>query len=302
MKTPTNKKFNTYYDLHCKHLKLNGFQPKTIDAYSRAIRRIGEYFDGHLDDLTQNQLLDYFCQLLEISSWSTVKLDLYGLKFFYTHVLERTWVDIPMIKPPKSTRIPDIITADEAYQLFASTRKLSFRVLFYTLYSMGLRLGEGLRLQTGDIDPVHMRAHIRNAKGNKDRLVPLPNNTLIILRRFWSVHKHPIFLFPNRKYGLTNVLKADSHLDRGGVQTAMRKVVKELRFNRQIYCHSLRHSFATHLLEAGVDMLELQKILGHVSILTTSKYTHLTSKTTQRADKHINALMDKFTISWGNIS
>lgn len=302
MKTPNNKEFNTYYNLHCKHLKLKGLQPKTIDAYSRAIRRIGNYFEGHLDNLTKNQLLDYFCDLLEISSWSTVKLDLYGLKFFYTYVLERPWVNIPLVKPPKTKRIPDIITTDEAYQLFASTRKLSFRVLFYTLYSMGLRLGEGLRLQTGDIDPVHMRAHIRDAKGNKDRLVPLPNNTLLILRRFWSVHKHPIFLFPSRKYGLNNVLKATSHLDRGGVQSAMRKVVKELGFKKNIHCHSLRHSFATHLLEAGVDMLELQKILGHVSILTTSKYTHLTSRITERADKQINAIMDKFIISWGNIS
>ena len=303
MKTPNNEKFNTFYDLHCKHLKLKGLQPATIDAYSRAIRRIGNYFDDPLDNLTQAQLLDYFYQLLEISSWSTVKHDLYGLKFFYTHVLKRTWVDIPIIKPPKSTRIPDILTADEAYQLFASTRKLSFRVLFFTLYSMGLRIGEGLRLQTGDIDPIRMQTHIRNAKGNKDRLVPLPNNTLLILRRFWSIHKHPTFLFPNRKYGLENIHKATSHLNKGGVQVAMRQVVKGLRFNnRQITCHSLRHSFATHLLEAGVDMLELQRILGHVSILTTSKYTHLTSRTTQRADQQINRLMDQFNITWGNIS
>ena len=302
MKTPMSKKFNHYYDLHCKHLKLKGLQPKTIDAYSRAIRRIGEYFDGHLDDLTQNQLLDYFCDLLDISSWSTVKLDLYGLKFFYTHVLERQWINIPLVKPPKTKRIPDIITSEQAYQLFSLTRKLSFRVLFFTLYSMGLRLGEGLRIQTGDIDPHYMRVHIRNAKGNKDRLVPLPNNTLMTLRRFGSVHKHPTFIFPNRKYGLNNVHKATSHLDRGGVQVAIKKVVQEMGLTKNIYCHSLRHSYATHLLEAGVDMLEVQKILGHVSILTTAKYTHLTSKTTERADDKINALMDQFTISWGNIS
>ena len=83
MKTSVESKFNAYYEQQCKHLKLKGLQPKTIEAYSRAIRRIGGYFKGHVDDLTQNQLLDYFSQLLEISSWSTVKLDLYGLKFFY---------------------------------------------------------------------------------------------------------------------------------------------------------------------------------------------------------------------------
>jgi len=87
-----------------------------------------------------------------------------------------------------------------------------------------------------------------------------------------------------------------------GVQATMKKVVNELGFKKRISCHSLRHSFATHLLEAGVDMIELQKILGHVSLLTTSKYTHLTTRTTQRADHHINALINQFVISWGNIS
>ena len=302
MKLSTDSKFQTYYERHCKHLKLKGLQPKTIEAYSRAIRRIGAYFNGDLDDLTQNQLLDYFYQLKETASWSTVKLDLYGLKFFYTYVLKKNWIDILLVKSPKVSRIPDIVTIDEAYQLFKSTRKLSYRVLFYTLYSMGLRLGEGLRLQTGDIDAGRQRVHIRNTKGNKDRLVPLPTKTLQVLRRFWSVHKHPTFLFPNRKRGLKNAHLVETHLDRGGAQVAMQAVVKELRFTKKISCHSLRHSYATHLLEAGVDLQELQKILGHVSLLTTSKYTHLTSHTTQRADQHINEIMDRFDISWGKIS
>jgi len=297
-----NEQFKHYYDLHCKHLKLKGLQPKTIDAYSRAIRRIGEYFDGHLDDLTQNQLLDYFHQLLERLSWSAVKLDLYGLKFFYTHVLEKNWVDIPVIKPPKAIRIPDIITPEETYRLFASTRKLSYRVLFFILYSMGLRLGEGLRLQVGNIDAVHQRVHIRDAKGNKDRLVPLPANTLQTLRRFWQIHRHPTLLFPNRKRGLKNAHLASSHLNMCGVQVAMSTVVKELGIKKRISCHSLRHCYASHLLETGVDILELQKILGHVSVLTTVKYTHLTSITTQHAEQHINLLMDRFNIRWGNIS
>ncbi len=302
MKTLNNKQFKQYYALHCKHLKLKGLQPKTIDAYSRAIRRIGEYFNGKLNNLTENQLIDYFHELLERLSWSAVKLDLYGLKFFYLHVLKKNWVDIPIIKPPKTVRIPDIITIDEANKLFLSTRKLSYRVLFFTLYSMGLRLGEGLRLQVGDIDSINCRAHIRNAKGNKDRLVPLPANTLQVLRRFWQIHQHPTLLFPNRKYGLKNIQKATTHLDRSGVQVAMKLVVNELNFKKRISCHSLRHSYSTHLLEAGVDILELQKILGHVSVLTTVKYTHLTSITTARADQQINELMDSFNISWGSIS
>jgi len=232
--TPSiESKYNHYYSLHCKHLKLKGLQPKTIEAYSRAIRRIADYFDGHLDDLSQEQLLDYFHDLLVRLSWSAVKLDLYGLKFFYTHVLTKTWVDIPLITPPKNTRIPDIVTVDEARRLFLATRKLSYRVFFFTLYSMGLRLGEGLRLQVGDIDAVRMRVHIRNAKGNKDRLVPLPVNTLSVLRRFWVVHQHPVFLFPNRKRGLKSAFLADSPLDRSGIQVTMKAVVEAVGLKKR---------------------------------------------------------------------
>jgi site-specific recombinase XerD len=301
MKSSTYSKFETYYEQHCKHLKLNGLRPKTIEAYARGIRRIGAYFNGRLEDLTHDELLDYFHQLKETSSWSTVKLDLYGLKFFYTHVLKRDWTAIPVIKSPKVKRIPNILSVEEVNQLIMATQKLSYRVFFFTLYSMGLRLGEGLQLQVGDIDAKNARVHIRNCKGNKDRLVPLPSKTLHVLRDFWKVHKHPVFIFPNRKRGLKNACLVNSHLERGGVQTAMKKVVNEIGLKRNISCHSLRHSFATHLLEAGVSILELQKILGHVSLLTTAKYTHLTANTTQEANRMINQLMDKFHIAWGKV-
>ncbi|MCP4370216.1 MAG: tyrosine-type recombinase/integrase, partial [Deltaproteobacteria bacterium] len=195
-------------------------QPKTIEAYTRALRRIGNYFDGQLDNLSSDQLLDYFHELLNSHSWSAVKLDLYGLKFFYTNVLEKTWEDIPLIKPPKTTKIPDIVTIDQANKLFAATNKLSYRVFFFTIYSMGLRLGEGIKLTVGDIDAKYMRVHIRDAKGNKDRFVPLPENTLRVLKKFRQVHKHPKFIFPNRKRGLKNAHLVDSPLDRGGIQVA----------------------------------------------------------------------------------
>ena len=198
---PDDPQFNQYYQKHLKYLKLKGLRPKTIDAYSRAIRRIENYFDCRIDDLTFDQLLDYFNDLLDSHSWSAVKLDLYGLKFFYTNVLNKTWDDIPLVKPPKTTRIPDILSVNQVNQLLAATNRLSYKVFFFTIYSMGLRLGEGIKLTVGDIDSVNMRVHIRDAKGNKDRLVPLPENTLRILRNFWRVHRHPYFIFPNRKRG-----------------------------------------------------------------------------------------------------
>ena len=227
MTTSFDANFKQNYQIHLKHLKLKGLQPKTIDAYARAIRRIGRYFDEQIDDLSERQLTDYFTDLLESHSWSAVKLDLYGLKFYYAHVLHKPWVAPQLIKPPKAQRLPDIVTVDEAQRLFQSTRILSYRVLFFTLYSLGLRLGEGLRLQVGDIDADRLRVHIRDAKGNKDRLVPLPNVTLDLLRRFWQVHRHPVLLFPNRHGGLKGAQRADSPLDRGGVQKALRQVAQD---------------------------------------------------------------------------
>jgi len=218
--------FDRNYQLHLKHLKLKGLQPKTVEAYARAVRRIGEYFDGRIDALTEAQLTEYFTDLIESHSWSTVKLDLYGLKFFHEHVLKMPWVAPGLVKPPRSQRLPDIVTVAEADRLFLATRVLSYRVFFFTLYSLGLRLGEGLRLQVGDIDAARRRVHIRDAKGNKDRLVPLPTATHRMLQAFWQCHRNPVLLFPNRAGGRAGAGSATTPLDRGGVQTTLRKVVE----------------------------------------------------------------------------
>lgn len=121
---PDDPKFNSYYQKHLKYLKLQGLRPKTIEAYSRGLRRIGNFFDCQVDNLTTDQLLDYFNELLDARSWSAVKLDLYALKFFYTHVLKKPWNDIPLIKPPKTSKIPDILSIAELKRLFAATNNL----------------------------------------------------------------------------------------------------------------------------------------------------------------------------------
>ncbi len=234
MKPASEANFKPNYQTHLKHLKLKGLQPKTIEAYSRAIRRIGAYFDHQINDLSEQQLTDYFSDLLNSHSWSAVKLDLYGLKFYYTHVLHKAWENIDLVKPPKTQRLPDIVTIEEAKQLFMATLTLSYRVFYFTVYSLGLRLGEGLRLQVGDIDANRRRVHIRDSKGNKDRFVPLPDATLALLRRFWQVHRHPVLLFPNRHGGLKAAHRATTPLDRGGVQRTLRKVAAECGIKKRL--------------------------------------------------------------------
>ena len=241
MKASGKTDFDLAYQSQLKHLKLKGLQPKTIDAYSRAIRRIGERFDHQIDSLSEQQLTDYFTELVASHSWSAVKLDLYGLKFYYEHVLRKPWVAPGLIKPPKTQSLPDVVTIGEARRIFAATRVLSYQVFFFTLYSLGLRLGEGLRLQVGDIDAARARVHIRNAKGNRDRFVPLPQATLQLLRRFWQAHRNPAWLFPNRAAGLKGAATATTPLDRGGVQTTLHKVVDACGLKKR----SLRTRFDT---------------------------------------------------------
>ncbi|VFN03311.1 MAG: Site-specific recombinase XerD [Candidatus Kentron sp. G] len=232
METSNEANFKRSYQTHLKHLKLKGLQPSTIDAYARAIRRIGAHFDYQLDELSEAQLTDYFSDLLDSRSWSVVKHDLYGLKFYYTHVLHKPWT-INLIKPPKTQRLPDIVTLDEAKRLFMATRIPSYRVFFFTLYSLGLRLGEGLRLQVGDIDAGYRRVHIRNSKGNKDRFVPLPDATLNLLRRFWQVHRNRVLLFPNRSGGIKVAHRATTPLERAGVRSALQKVTQDCRIKKR---------------------------------------------------------------------
>jgi len=183
---PHRAEFDQRYDAHLRHLRLKGLRPKTIEAYARGVRRMGEYFDHRIDALSSDQLSRYFSDLLDSHSWSSVKLDLYGYKFYTEHVLGRPWVSPKLVKAPKVQRLPDILTVEEAARLFAATRCLSYRVFFFTLYSMGLRLGEGLALRLGDIDAARMRVHVRDAKGRRDCLVPLPAASLAVLRRFWA--------------------------------------------------------------------------------------------------------------------
>lgn len=222
--TSIRAEFDQRYQSHLKHLKLKGLQPKTIDAYSRGIRRMGEYFNYQLDNLSGPQLTDYFSDLISTHSWSAVKLDLYGFKFYNQHVLGKPWTMPQIVKSPKTQRLPDIVTVEEAQALFSATRTLSYRVFYFTVYSMGLRLSEGLALKVSDIDADRRRVQIRNSKGNRDRFVPLPEATLVVLRRFWNTHRHPELLFPNRSAGLKGAHLAQSALDRGGVQTTLRKV------------------------------------------------------------------------------
>lgn len=291
-------RFKPLYEQMQQALLLQGKRPKTIDAYSRAVRRVADYVDRCPDNLTADELKDYFASLVASHSWSTVKLDRNGIQFFYRHILNKPWDWVKIVKPPQVRSLPDILTQEETLEVINVTHKLRYRVFFLTVYSMGLRLGEGLELEVGDIDGTRHRVHIRGAKGGKDRYVPLPEVTLDVLRRYWATHRHPKLLFPNPIGGVQQMYRATGPMNRGGVQLAIKAAVADCGIQRKITSHSLRHGLATHLLELGVDLREIQKILGHARPETTARYAHLTDVTSANAAEQLRKILHSFSIRW----
>jgi site-specific recombinase XerD len=302
MNSQEQARFNPLFESMQRALKLQGKAKTTQDSYSRAVRRAAERFERCPDDLSAEELRTHFAELLESHSWSTVKLDRCGLQFFYRYVLERPWDWVAIVKPPRAQRLPDVLTRAETHRLLGSVYKLRYRVFFVTLYSTGLRLNEGLRLQTGDIDRHRMRIHVRAGKGNKDRYVPITEALLRMLRQWWKTHEHPRLVFPNPSGGADRMRVAVGPMHAGGVQAAMRAAVADCGIHLRITAHSLRHLFSTHMLELGVDLRELQEILGHVSPATTARYAHLTEVTSAQARERQGQLLESFVLRWNDQS
>lgn len=243
--------FAKQYDTLLKRMRLRDLSDKTIESYSHGVRRAADWFDYQIDALTIDQLTDYFSWLLDERSMSTVKHDLYGLKFYYEHVLRKDWPGVNLVKSAKVFRISEIVSIEQMQQIIDSTKVISYQVFFFVLYSMGLRLSEALRITVADINPERRLLLVRNAKGNKDRLVPIPEQTYFLLRRFWKLHRNPVLLFPSRAHGIRHAHSATQHMDKSGVQHALRKVVANIGLKknyatlsapqlRNPYCRSRR--------------------------------------------------------------
>jgi integrase len=233
MNQTEKQRFNQLYERFLNLMKLQGFQPKTIGAYARGVRRIMFHYDCVPDKLTTSQLEKYFAELVDKYSWSTVRCDRNGIMFFWKHILERDWQWFSIVRPPKVKNIPDVLSTGEVERLIINARKLRYRVFILTTYSMGLRLGETLSLQVGDIDSDYKRVHIRRGKGHKNRLVPLPDRTLYALRLLWQEHRHPKWLFPSYSSSLGVLQQSNRRLTKIGAQQAMKAIVKSCNIKKK---------------------------------------------------------------------
>lgn len=287
------QKFHQLYTRFDKALHLQGYSQSTIEAYTFAIRRVAGYFDCCPSQrLTKDDLRDYFADLLKTHSWSTIKRDRNGLMRFWELILEIEWDWVPIVKPPCVKPLPDILSQDEITRILAHIHKPAYRVACFVMYTLGLRIGEVLNLQVGDIDYAHHRVHIRQGKGRKDRFIQLPEDTYQILRQFWVSHRHALWLFPSQQASRSNL-----PMDRGCLQTAIRDAVNAAGIRKHISAHSLRHCYATHLIELGLNLRAVQALMGHEDPRTTAVYTQLTGAVEQDMQSIINRLAQRVSVN-----
>lgn len=263
-------------------LQLTGKAPRTQAAYLRAVRQLADHCRCSPELITETQLRQYFLHLKNDRQFAhgSLRVALSGIKFFYAVTCRRDFDTLSMVKLQNITALPEVLTAAQVHQIIDAATTQRIATYFWTVYSMGLRLNEGLNLHVGDIDAARGLVHIHRGKGAKDRLVPLPTSTLHLLRSYWATHRHKRFLFPadgrNHSLAKDGVSTAKTVMSETTVQGAMKKITTEIDFGKKVSIHTLRHSYATHLLEAGVGLKVIQKFMGHSSLATTMVYLHLT--------------------------
>jgi site-specific recombinase XerD len=274
-------------------LQLRGLAEKTQEAYVRAVRQLAEHYGKSPDRISEEELRQYFLHLKNVkrASRSACTIALCGIKFFYQHTLKREWTTLDLVRPPREKRLPVVLSVAEVRRILGCIYRQRYRICLSTIYSCGLRVREGVFLQVRDIDGDRMVVHVRHGKGAKDRYVPLPVCTLEMLRRYWRTHRHPVWLFPAPTHEGVSPSAATKPMCVRGVQRAFQAAVEESGVQKQATVQTLRHSYATHLLEAGVNLRLIQVYLGHSSPQTTAIYTHLTRKAEDLAAKAINQVM-----------
>jgi site-specific recombinase XerD len=256
-------------------MQLRGFAERTQEAYLLAVRQLAKHYHKSPDQIDEEELRQYFLFLKneKHAARATCTIALCGIKFFFERTLGREWKTFEFLRPPKEKKLPVVLSQTEVRSILARVHRRGYRVCLTLIYVCGLRLLEGVRLQVNAIDGSRQLLHICQGKGGKDRYVPLPSVCLKMLRQHWLTHRHAVWMFPSP------VGDSQQPMSEAGLQRAFRAAVQEAGIHKKATVHTLRHSYATHLLEAGVNLRIIQSYLGHASPKTTAVYTHLTSIT-----------------------
>jgi site-specific recombinase XerD len=254
-----------------RDLKIQNYSDHTISNYVSSISLIARHYDSCPSHLSVEQIKNYISHLRDLGrSWSTINLLISALNTFYMGTLGQPQKMKPISRPKKDSKIPHILSPEEVTRLLMAVRNLKHRTLLMTIYAGGLRISEACNLKTTDIDSARMRIIVRNAKGHKDREVLLSKKLLKHLRVYYQKYRPDGFLFPGRDKGRP--------YSQTSTRVIFRRAVNNAGLTKKATTHTLRHSYATHLMESGIDIRIVQSQLGHKSLRTTMQYCHLTDK------------------------
>jgi len=249
-------------------MRLRNFSPKTIQTYVDRVSRFARHVGKSPDQVAGEQIRAYLVSLIESGvSWSLYNQTLCALRFLYGVTLQRAWTVKGLQFPKREKRLPVVLSRAEVARLLQAVPNRKHRTILMTAYAAGLRVSEVTRLRVEDIDSSRMVIRIRQGKGRKDRYVMLSPRLLRMLRRYWRAARPTSWLFPGRS--------PNQPMDSGGISRICREAASRAGLEKRVTVHTLRHSFATHLLESGSDLPTIQRLLGHGSLRTTQIYTHV---------------------------
>lgn len=261
-------------------LQLAGYAHKTQKSYIDAVRNLAKHYMRSPDLLTEEDIRRFFLYLITVrkAAKSTVTIHLCGIKFFYEKTLGRQWFVFAMVRPSPTKKLPVVLSREEVRAILKQVKSPMAKMALTVIYACGLRNAEGVKLTLADIDGDRKQLWVRCGKGWKDRAVPL------------AEHVRKLLLGHYRTY-VTSGKRLFPHITTDLLQRIFKQALKEAGINKCATPHTLRHSFATHLLENGEDITILQRILGHADISSTRIYLHLTKRISERLDKSLNELM-----------
>jgi len=267
---------------------------RTVQAYLACVRHLAEHFHKSPETVSAEELRQYFIHLKTVKKVArqTSTQAICAIKLFWEKTLRQAWpAEVELVRANPHFKLPVVLSSQEVRSILSKVAALDHRVALTTIYSCGLRLGEGLNLQVGDIDSQRMLLQVRAGKGNRDRYVPLPERTVELLRQQWKTHRHPRLLFPAKGHSGRGASRATEPMNRTTLQRAFRLALEASGVKKAAHIHTLRHSYATHLLEQGENLRQIQVNLGHKSPTVTALYTHLTSLCKTQHQKRLDDFM-----------
>ena len=274
-------------------LKLRGYAERSARTYMRSVRQLQNFCCCRLEEVIEEQLREYWLYCKNELKWSasTLRISYSGIKLFFTHTLKRDWEVLRAVKFERDQTLPVVLSIDEVRLIIDGMTTPQNTAFFTVVYGCGLRLSEAIHLQVGDIDGQRRFVHVHHGKGAKDRLVPVADTVLECLRSYYRTHRNPRWIFPALGKTGHEGPAAQRPVSMTTVQGALRRTLKRLGVRKRVTAHTFRHSYATHMIEAGVPVRHVQECLGHNNLATVMIYLHITTHGKEDSRRRMDQLM-----------